>query len=243
MKVASRKLKKTRAKPTNYSQWRLLKKYGKKSGQLKIREPSLESRSVVDLSTYFKEFDLLLSQIDQAVAQAPSETPPPCGRGNGDCCYDYFELELMEAIFLLNNMNRSLNSRRRSEVIHRAAAVYKRITGLRGNIGHGGQIRLEPLARAYAGEKILCPLSEDRDCILFDVRPLRCRLHGIPGGLVNRDEIGKKIRTLSRNVFMAFSGRFMTGGDLVFPLAEVVSGRFVQRYFYYLADLTCKDRP
>ncbi len=240
MKVASKKLKKTRAKPTNYSQWRLLRKYGKKSGQLKIREPSLESRSVVDLSTYFKEFDLLLSQIDQRVAQMSAGPPHnACGRDNETCCYDYFELELMEAIFLLNNMNRSLNSRRRSEVIHRAAAVYKRINGLRRNIGEDGQVRLEPLTQAYAREKILCPLSEGQNCILFDVRPIRCRLHEVPDDLVHGGEVRKKITTLSRNVFMAFSGRFMAGEELVFPLAEVVSGRFVQRYFYYLADLTC----
>ncbi len=243
MKVASKKLKKTRAKPTNYSQWRLLKKYGKKSGQLKIREPSLESRSVVDLSAYFKEFDLLLSEIDRAAAASPADTRTACGKENEDCCYDYFELQLMEAIFLLNNMNRSLNSRRRSEVIHRAADAYKRINGLRRNMGGDGKVRLEPLAEAYARKKIRCPLSENGSCMLFDVRPIRCRLHGTPPGLVDHLDIGEKVTTLSRNVFMAFSGRFMSGEDLVFPLAEVVSGRFVQRYFYYLADLTCAAHP
>ena len=48
LKVAGKKLKGTRANPTNYSQWRLLKKYSKKSGILKIREPSLENKHMVD---------------------------------------------------------------------------------------------------------------------------------------------------------------------------------------------------
>jgi hypothetical protein len=75
--------------------------------------------------------------------------------------------------------------------------------------------------------------------MLYDVRPIRCRLHGAPDSIINGDEIQEKITVLSRNVFLAFSGRFMSGEDLVFPLAEVASGRFVQRYFYYLAELTC----
>ena len=239
LKVASKKLNKTRAKPTNYSQWRLLKKYGKKSGQLRIREPLLERRSVVDLSLYFKEFETLLAHLDQRIAQATSRKIHPCGRENEDCCYGYFELELIEAIFLLNNMNRTLSSRRRSAVIHRATAVDKQIAGLRRNIGRGGKIRLEPLAQAYDREKIRCPLSEKKSCMLYDVRPIRCRLHGAPGPLAGRDKIQEKILLLSRNVFLAFSGHTMTGKNLVFPLAEVASGRFVQRYFYYLAELTC----
>jgi len=57
LKVASKKLKNTRATPASYSQWKLLKKYGKKSGVLKIREPSLESKNVFDLSIYFTEYE------------------------------------------------------------------------------------------------------------------------------------------------------------------------------------------
>ena len=43
LKVAQKKLKKTRANPESFRQWRLLKKYSKKTGQLKIRE--LRSRA------------------------------------------------------------------------------------------------------------------------------------------------------------------------------------------------------
>jgi hypothetical protein len=41
-------------------------------------------------------------------------------------------------------------------------------------------------------------------------------------------------------VFFSFSGFFLDEGGLLFSLADTVSGKFVQEYFYYLADLQRK---
>ena len=67
MKLAAKKLKKTRANPASYRQWRLVKKYSKKTGRLTIREPSLESKNIVDLSTYFSEYEALVSKIEEEI--------------------------------------------------------------------------------------------------------------------------------------------------------------------------------
>jgi len=42
---------------------------------------------------------------------------------------------------------------------------------------------------------------------------------------------------VSRNVFFALSGSFLEENALSFSLDEMVSGRFVQKYFYYLSSL------
>ena len=94
LKVAGKKLKGTRANPTNYSQWRLLKKYSKKSGILKIREPSLESNRTVDLSGYFSDYEALVQKIEEDLEAVKGSYPQAltCGAEKDDCCYRYIEL-------------------------------------------------------------------------------------------------------------------------------------------------------
>lgn len=241
LKLASRKLKSTRAKPTNYCQWRLLKKYGKKSGQLKIREPSIESRNVVDLSRFFAEYETLTAQIDHALAKvADTQERHPCGATDETCCQQYFELELFEAIFLLNRMNRTLTTETRRAAIDRAVAACRQIRELQRRLeAQGIDTHRDPaaLAHAYDAQKILCPLNLDGKCMLYHLRPIRCRLHGHAASTLDPAAIRDRVSELSHNVFLAFSGCFMANDELAFPLAEVVSGRFVQRYFYYLAAL------
>ena len=242
LKVAGKLLKGTRANPTNYSQWRLLKKYGKKSGILKIREPSLENNNAVDLSTYFAEYEALIRKIDEDL-EAARETYPQvagCGADMDDCCYRYFDLELIETIYLSNTMNRLLGSDIRKRAIHNAAQITQTTQKMMSRIKQKNdaiQVNKEALANTYAGEKILCALNNKHRCSLYKYRPISCRLHGFPAAVVDQDLIKSSLQDLSRSVFFSFSGLFLGQEGLSFSLAETVSGKFVQNYFYYLANL------
>jgi Fe-S-cluster containining protein len=96
------------------------------------------------------------------------------------------------------------------------------------------------LVEAYAGEKILCALNNKHRCSLYNFRPIICRLHDLPAGVIDQGLIGPTLQDLSRNVFFSFSGKFPEDKHLSFSLPNVVSGRFVQEYFYYLADIQNK---
>ena len=242
LKVAERKLKGTRANPTNYSQWRLLKKYSKKSGILKIREPSLESKNVVDLSLYFTEYEALVRKTDEDIETVKNSHPrnSTCGAETDDCCYRYFDLELIEAIYLNNRMNRELTSDFRKEIIHKAVEVGKKIRVIKNElVGNGVNVEPDkrPFAENYGRGKILCPLNAEQRCSLFNYRPISCRVHNLPSDAVDLLPTESMLRDLSRSVFFALSGVFPDGGNLLFPLADTVSGKFVQQYFYYLAKL------
>ena len=242
LKIAEKRLKGTRANPTNYSQWRLLKKYSKKSGVLKIREPSLESDHVVDLSMYFNEYEALVRKTDEDIEIVKDAYPEAsrCGAETDDCCYRYFDLELIEAIYLSNTMNRLLGSAVRKRVIHYAVNIVQKTRKLIATLnqkGDGIEAKKTALADAYSGEKLRCALNNKHRCSLFNYRPLSCRLHGVPAGAIDQGLIGPVLRDLSRSVFFSFSGMFPDDSHLSFPMANVVSGRFVQEYFYYLAHI------
>ena len=242
LKVASKKLKYTRATPASYSQWRLLKKYGKKSGVLKIREPSLESKNVVDLSTYFTEYEALVQKIDEDVKKAGeiNGKVQGCGLGTDECCFQYVELRLIEVIYLNNKMNRTLKSNVRSEVIQTAVEVHKKTRVLQRdpeNKGEDLEANKKNLVAAYNKKKILCPLNKESKCCLYPYRPIRCRIYGVSENRIDLDLVNNMLSDISRNVFFAFSGSFLEKDALCFSMAETVSGKFVQEYFHYLAYL------
>jgi len=245
LKVAGKKLKGTRANPTNYSQWKLLKKYSKKSGILKIREPSLENKNVVDLSTYFAEYEALVHRIDENLQTVKNSYPQAlsCGAERDDCCYRYIDLDLIEAIYLSNTMNRLLGSEFRKRAIRAAVEngqMTKKMIARLKQGDDGIESNKEALMEAYAGERILCALNNKHRCSLYNYRPISCRLNGLPDGVIDQSLIAPTLRDLSRNVFFSFSGFFLDEGSLSFSLSDAVSGKFVQEYFYYLANLQNK---
>lgn len=237
LKVAGKKMKHTRANPTNYAQWRLLKKYGKRSGTLTIREPSLESRHVVDLSDFFDEYEALVQEVEESVAghESSAGNIPRCGRDTDACCHRYFELKMIEAIYLTNNMNKVLKSGERKKCVNRAVQLFQAIRKMiRDDPEAGGKGEMHEI---YVKGKFLCPLSKEGQCLLFDYRPISCRLHDVPASIINSELIDDVLSNISRNVFFALSGTFPKDDELLFSCADTLSGRFAQIYFHYLATL------
>lgn len=242
LKVASRKMKCASATPTNYCQWELLRKYGNKSGVLRIREPSLEARDVVDLSVYFADYNALVQRIDEDIDRANDTGSgiTKCGLETDECCFHYVDLQLIEAIYLSNVMNRTLKSDLRTEVIRRAVEVCKKTKEIKARLvekGYAPDKDKKELIESYAKENILCPLNIEKRCSLYEHRPIRCRLHAIARDAVDLDLIDNTLFDISQNVSFAFSGSSLEKKIRSFSLADTVSGRFIQEYFYYLASL------
>ncbi len=244
LKVASKKLNCSRAAPSNYCQWKLLRKYGKKSGTLTIREPSLEVRNVVDLSAYFAEYEALVQKTDDDIKKANSgEETKKCGLETNECCFQYIDLQLIEVIYLNNMMNRTLKSDLRTKVIHRAVNICKKISAIKTRVNekeYDPAKDKKALIKAYANEEILCPLNTGAGCCVYEYRPLQCRLYNVPDRFVDNEFINNTLFDISKNVFFAFSGSFFEKKPLSFSLPHTVSGKFVQEYFYYLASLAEK---
>ena len=121
--------------------------------------------------------------------------------------------------------------------IENAVKAYQAIRRLKTQLGENREVANggKALAGIYADEQILCPVNMDSMCAVFPFRPLSCRLFPLPEGAVDTETIHSAAARLSRNVFFAFSGFFLEDESLTFNMAETVSGKYVQEYFYYLA--------
>ncbi len=239
IKLASKKLKNTRSNPTNYSQWRLLKKYGKKQGVLKIREPSLESNNVVDLSEFFEEYEGLVNEVEEAWQRHTTGDNPDelkrCGLNSNECCHHYFELYLIECVYLMNKLNTSLKLKERHEVITHAAET---ATILREGLKKWrGTLIDEAREKVYQSEGLRCPLLDQGKCMIYDMRPVRCRMYGLPEGSISPELVEDVLKRISGALFFALSGNFTRDTDLKYSYLDAISGKFVQSYFNSLAAL------
>ncbi|MEJ2069862.1 MAG: dual specificity protein phosphatase [Syntrophobacterales bacterium] len=231
-KLAGRKMKGLKSQPANFDQWWFLRKYGKKEKRLSIREPSLETRHLVDLFPFFRDYESVCQEVDARLVECGKTFL--CGQGHLNCCHDPVEMSFIEAIYLNHTVNSSLDRRTREGVIQRALEVGQAEKAVRDTYGRG--LSWNEFVQRYKEAQILCPLNEFRECLLFPDRPVACRVFDIPeprqGEALERLEPG--LARLSRELWLAFSGEFPHESPRRFRLWEVVSGKFIQNFFHQL---------
>jgi len=220
------KLRTLRSKPSNFAQWWTIRKYGKSSPRLSVREPTLEMHRAVDFSPYLRDYEALWSRVDGLAA---AHGTLRCGQDHDRCCRTPVTLSLVEAVSLTHQMNVRLTSERRLEVIARAVETAKRE---RATVQ---EVQAETFCLSDAGA--LCPLNQDAKCMLFSCRPLQCRSHGLAADASRElweTVLAPSLERLSLEMWLAIAGVMAREVLPVFALADVVSGRYVQKLFHLM---------
>lgn len=227
-KLAWKALRKLRSKPANFEQWWTIRKYGKQSGKLTIREPHLEFKRLVDLSPFFNDYDRLILRVEEAVRE--SGHVEACGLDNDQCCRTPISLTLIEAVHLSHQINLELTHEGRLEVIKRAVETSRAERTASAELRKENGIADFCLSEAGA----VCPLLKDKLCLLFDDRPLQCRAFGVDlsedGDLWGK-YLTPALEKISSEVWLAYTGIMSDTKMPSFTLPDVVSGRFIETLF------------
>lgn len=203
------KLRGLRSQPANFRQWRLVRRYGKGVAPLTVCTPTLEhrdrNRCGGGLAPFLSDMDALAARAEQACAGLAQEAGR-CGRDHAECCAEPFDLPLAEAVRLHTGLGAELSREVRQGVQERAAA-------------------------RHVGAP--CPLLWEGRCQAYGLRPLRCILADLEpearaGTLA---ALTPEVDKASRELFHAFTGRFMPEGFPRFSVADAVTGRHVQAFF------------
>jgi hypothetical protein len=221
-RLAGKTLKGLRSQPANFNQWWFIRKYGKKEKRLTIREPSLESRHLVDLFPFFANYEQVLARIDEALLAESS--PPSCGRDHDACCKTPLTLSFIETVYLSHMVNTTLERQVRLDLIDRA-------TKKQETVPFGDERRgLSPVS------PYRCPLNPDGSCLVYAGRPAACRLSNLEPARRGDIEsvVNEQLGRLSGDIYFAFTSSFPTDAPLTFALTDAVSGRYVQTLFYHL---------
>jgi protein tyrosine phosphatase (PTP) superfamily phosphohydrolase (DUF442 family) len=230
-KMAQKKLRTFRSKPVNYRQYRFVQDYGKEQGQLSLREPLLDPKFAIDLHPFFQDLEDFFGYIDQLFP----EDLPVCGREHDRCCWQEVRLSLIEAVYIHHMMNITLDSSTRRQCIEQSSRLLESLTN--GQEKENGRQGTE----SPSWQK-LCILNKDQQCLLFSSRPVACRLTDIKNLELNESEwLENELRRLSNNLFFAFAGTFCHDHELEFSLPEVISGKYVHRFFHALAKIERKN--
>ncbi len=135
----------------------------------------------MEFSYLFEPYDRLVSRADKSFERVAREHPDciACEPGCADCCHAVFGLFLVEAVFLKNDFDR-LGEGEKAAAIERSVVAEKELKTLERTLAEfKGDHRMS--AYSMAKTKIRCPLlGEDDACILYDYRPITCRVYGIP---------------------------------------------------------------
>jgi Fe-S-cluster containining protein len=133
-----------------------------------------------------EKYNLLLKSVDHwfARAAASSGNAVQCGKGCSSCCRGLFDITLLDAYFLRLGID-NLAPAIREKVLVRVESQLKalRLSWPEISAPHIlNSLTEEDLARIMPEkDSTPCPLlEEDGLCLVYENRPMTCRLHGIP---------------------------------------------------------------
>jgi Fe-S-cluster containining protein len=205
----------------------------------------------VGMTQYFKEafsnYEKLAEAADQIFRKIKSDFPKEmsCRKGCSDCCHALFDVSLVEALYLNHHFNRLFEGQARKALMEKAnradRTVYKIKRDARKRLEEGGSE--EELLVSLSAERVRCPLLDGRDqCVLYDYRPITCRLYGVPtevGGLshgcgktgfvkgksyptVHMEKMNHQLFSLAVSLVRGMESRFPQLSELVMPVSAVV---------------------
>lgn len=229
LKQAGKMLKATRANPTNFPQWWLLRKFGKKEGRLTLQEPTPENRKNDNLEPFFTRYEKLLELVDTSITNASTCCGSDSCQSSGcNTCIGPVELELIEALYLHSKVNVTLSNNKRKELINLTA-----LTSNENTLQEQQETNTEP-EQPFSGPN--CPLYQGTACLLHTFRPVSCRIKGRTLPAATTDVIINELEQLSRQIFIAVFSQDIDQPPPPVQLSDVVSGRFIQHYFQFLAE-------
>ena len=144
-----------------------------------------------DLTPYFKRYEALLNLTDQLFEQVARQHPEcmSCKIGCSDCCHALFDLTLIEALYLNHKFNERYGGAEKEKLLETANTADRKVMRIKRDAyralqqGKSESDILEHLAE----KRIRCPLLDGKQqCLLYEHRPITCRLYGIPTSIGGR---------------------------------------------------------
>lgn len=113
----------------------------------------------------------------------------PCQTGCDDCCRVYFQLSLIEAFTISGMFHQELSDEVKERVLKRAELLEPQFLQARDTLEascRNGVADKDALLDAASRIQVPCPLNEEGGCVLYEHRPVTCRLYGLPQQISGR---------------------------------------------------------
>lgn len=139
----------------------------------------------LDLKEHFAKYEALIQIVDAVFDRVKKEYPKEvfCREKCSDCCYAIFDLTLIEALYLKDQFLKNFSGSQKNQVLEIADKTDRALTKMKRKAfkeAKDGADQLEIIGK-MSQERVRCPLlGEDNLCVMYDKRPITCRIYGIP---------------------------------------------------------------
>jgi Fe-S-cluster containining protein len=165
-----------------------------------------------------------------------------CYLGCADCCYALFDLTLIEAMYIHDKFFELVDEQQQKGILEKAEKVDRQIHVIKRKAFKASQSGRDQneIMVDIAREKIGCPLlNEDNQCILYEHRPITCRIYGLPTAIgeksytcgktnfeegvtyptIRIDQIHERLLALSKEWTLKIGTRFDKLHEVLVPLS------------------------
>ncbi len=160
----------------------------------------------LDLSKHFAQYEALVQMVDGVFDKVKSEYPKEvfCREKCSDCCYALFDLTLIEALYLKDKFLEKFSGIEKENIVQLADKTDRALVKMKRDafkkVKNGGD-QLEVIAK-MSQERVRCPLlAEDNLCVLYDHRPITCRVYGIPTSTAGQSHICGRTNFIQGNPY------------------------------------------
>ena len=139
----------------------------------------------LDLNEYFVKYEALVQVVDGIFNRVKTEFPKEvfCREKCSDCCYALFDLTLVEALYIKHKFNEKFSGKERNDIVEMAGKTDRALVKMKRDAYKKvkeGADQLEIVGK-MSQERVRCPLlGQDNLCIMYEHRPITCRVYGIP---------------------------------------------------------------
>lgn len=209
----------------------------------------------MNFNPYFEQYLALVEQVDAAFEQVKQAYPDcvRCKERCADCCHALFDITLIEALYIHSEMARRFKGESLEELLERANRADRDIHRLKRSAvkelekGRSESEILEEMAL----KRVRCPaLNGDDRCDLYDVRPITCRVYGIPteiGGKAHTcgvsgfekgkpyptlklDAVYQRLYEISSELVLAIESRYPRLAEMLVPLSMALLTDYTEEY-------------
>ncbi len=148
----------------------------------------------LDLKKHFVQYEALVGMVDAVFDRVKNEYPKEvfCREKCSDCCYALFDLTLVEALYLKDKFLNKFEGKSKDEILQIADKTDRALVKMKRDAYkkvQKGADQLEIIA-TMSQERVRCPLlGEDNLCVIYDHRPITCRVYGIPTSTAGQSHI------------------------------------------------------
>lgn len=148
----------------------------------------------LDLKKNFVQYEALVQVVDGVFDRVKQEFPKEvfCREKCSDCCYAIFDMPLIEALYLKFRFLEKFSGKARNDLMEIADKTDRALVKLKRDAFkkvQKGADQLEIVGR-MSQERVRCPLLGTDDlCVLYEFRPITCRIYGIPTSTAGKSHI------------------------------------------------------